>query len=48
MNPDFDEAKGVKKIAYVSPAVIFNQLMRKSLKKKDKWIFVRHSVQPSF
>lgn len=40
MNPDFDHAKGIKKIEYVSPAVIFNHLMRKSLKKKDKWIFV--------
>lgn len=40
MNPDFDDAKGIKKIEYVSPAVIFNHLMQKSLKKKDKWIFV--------
>jgi hypothetical protein len=40
LNPDFDEAKGVKKLAYVSPAVIFNHLMQKSLKKRDKWIFV--------
>lgn len=41
MNPDFDNAKGIKKIEYVSPAVIFNHLMQKSLKKRDKWIFVR-------
>jgi hypothetical protein len=40
VNPDFENAKGIKKIQYVSPAVIFNQLMQKSLKKKDKWIFV--------
>lgn len=40
VNPDFENAKGIKKIQYVSPAVIFNQLMEKSLKKKDKWIFV--------
>ncbi|PCH01081.1 Hypothetical protein PENO1_044640 [Penicillium occitanis (nom. inval.)] len=40
MNPDFDNAKGIKKIEYVSPAVIFNHLMQKSLKKRDKWIFV--------
>jgi hypothetical protein len=40
MNPDFDNAKGIKKIEYVSPAVIFNHLMQKSMKKKDKWIFV--------
>uniref|UniRef100_A0A093XIJ8 Putative membrane protein ycf1 n=1 Tax=Talaromyces marneffei PM1 TaxID=1077442 RepID=A0A093XIJ8_TALMA len=40
MNPAFDNAKGIKKIEYVSPAVIFNHLMQKSLKKKDKWIFV--------
>ncbi|OKL56996.1 hypothetical protein UA08_07716 [Talaromyces atroroseus] len=40
VNPDFENAKGIKKIEYVSPAVIFNQLMQKSLKKKDKWIFV--------
>jgi hypothetical protein len=41
VNPDFESAKGIRKIEYVSPAVIFNQLMQKSLKKKDKWIFVR-------
>ncbi|KAL1879498.1 hypothetical protein Plec18167_003955 [Paecilomyces lecythidis] len=40
LNHDLNEAKGVKKLAYVSPAVIFNHLMKKSLKKKDKWIFV--------
>jgi hypothetical protein len=40
VNPDFENAKGIKKVQYVSPAVIFNQLMEKSLKKKDKWIFV--------
>ena len=40
INPDFDNAKGIKKIEYVSPAVIFNHLMQRSLKKKDKWIFV--------
>lgn len=41
LNQDFNEAKGVKKLAYVSPAVIYNHLMQKSLKKRDKWIFVR-------
>lgn len=43
VNPDFENAKGIKKVQYVSPAVIFNQLMQKSLKKKDKWIFVCYS-----
>ncbi|EED16189.1 IQ calmodulin-binding motif protein [Talaromyces stipitatus ATCC 10500] len=45
VNPDFDNAKGIKKIEYVSPAVVFNHLMQKSLKKRDKWIFVHTSFR---
>ena len=37
----FDEARGLKKLTYVSPGIIFYNLMRKSLNKKDEWIFVR-------
>lgn len=39
-NPGIDEAKGLKKLTQVSPAVIFNQLIRTSVKKGNKWIFV--------
>ena len=39
-NDDFMNATGPAKIAHVSPAVIFNHLMRKSMKKGNKWIFV--------
>lgn len=35
----FDKAKGVKKVKYVSPATIFNKLLRSSV-KKNTWIFV--------
>ncbi|KAK7750080.1 hypothetical protein SLS62_007948 [Diatrype stigma] len=35
----FDEAKGAKKIRHVSTAVIFNKLLRKSV-RKNTWIFV--------
>jgi hypothetical protein len=41
VNHDLDAAKGLKKIAYVSPATIFNHLMRHSIKGgKHGWIFV--------
>jgi hypothetical protein len=36
----FDEARNLKKLTYVSPGEIFYNLMRKSLNKKDEWIFV--------
>lgn len=37
---EFSKAKGPSKLAHVSPAVIFNQLIRTSVKKGNKWIFV--------
>ncbi|KAL9113343.1 MAG: hypothetical protein Q9227_002384 [Pyrenula ochraceoflavens] len=40
VNEDFERAKGPAKIVHVSPAVVFNHLMRKSMKKGNKWIFV--------
>ena len=36
---DFNEAKGVKKVAHFSPETVMNRLLRKSVKKKT-WIFV--------
>ncbi|CAG8972966.1 hypothetical protein HYALB_00008326 [Hymenoscyphus albidus] len=38
-NPEFNNAKGVKKIRHVSAATIFNKLLRGSV-KKNTWIFV--------
>ncbi|KAL7620411.1 hypothetical protein AAE478_009406 [Parahypoxylon ruwenzoriense] len=38
-DPDFDNAKGVKKIRRVSVATIFNKLLRKTV-RKNTWIFV--------
>lgn len=38
-SPEFDNAKGVKKIRHVSAATIFNKLLRGSV-KKNTWIFV--------
>ncbi|KFY45187.1 hypothetical protein V494_01087, partial [Pseudogymnoascus sp. VKM F-4513 (FW-928)] len=35
----FDNARGVKKVKHVSPATIFNKLLRSSV-KKNTWIFV--------
>ncbi|KAG5980510.1 hypothetical protein E4U55_003949 [Claviceps digitariae] len=35
----FDESKGVKKVTHISASTIFNQLLRKSV-KKNTWIFV--------
>jgi hypothetical protein len=40
VNEDFHDAKGVAKLKEVSPAVIFNHLMRGQMKKGHKWIFV--------
>ena len=39
-NEAFHQAKGPSKIAHVSPAVIFNHLIRTSVKRGNKWIFV--------
>ncbi|GAO13667.1 hypothetical protein UVI_02017730 [Ustilaginoidea virens] len=38
-DPSFDESKGVKKVTHISASTIFNQLLRKSV-KKNTWIFV--------
>ncbi|KAG6228403.1 hypothetical protein E4U26_001019 [Claviceps purpurea] len=38
-NPNFDKSKGVKKVTHISASTIFNQLLRKSV-KKNTWIFV--------
>lgn len=38
-NPEFDNAKGVKKIRHVSAATIFDKLLRKTV-RKNTWIFV--------
>jgi hypothetical protein len=38
-SPEFDNAKGMKKIKHVSAATIFNKLLRSSV-KKNTWIFV--------
>jgi hypothetical protein len=38
-SPEYDNAKGVKKITHVSAATIFNKLLRGSV-KKNTWIFV--------
>lgn len=40
VNGDFHCAKGPAKIKYVNSAVIFNHLIRTSMKKGHKWIFV--------
>lgn len=39
-NEDFHAASGPQKIAHVSPAVIFNHLIRENMKKGNKWIYV--------
>ncbi|KAK2600039.1 hypothetical protein QQS21_005203 [Conoideocrella luteorostrata] len=39
VDPSFDETKGVKKVTHISASTIFNQLLRKSV-KKNTWIFV--------
>ncbi|KFY49893.1 hypothetical protein V496_09725 [Pseudogymnoascus sp. VKM F-4515 (FW-2607)] len=36
---NFDNARGVRKVKHVSPATIFNKLLRSSV-KKNTWIFV--------
>ncbi|RFU28361.1 hypothetical protein B7463_g7967, partial [Scytalidium lignicola] len=38
-DPEFDNAKGIKKVRHVSAATIFNKLLRGSV-KKNTWIFV--------
>lgn len=40
VHEDFHRAKGLAKIKYVNEAVIFNHLIRASLKKGHEWIFV--------
>lgn len=39
VNQDLKESKGPKKLLHVSPATIFNQLLRTSV-RKNTWIFV--------
>ena len=38
-SPEFDNARGIKEVKYVSAAIIFNKLLRGSM-KKNTWIFV--------
>ncbi|KAG8413098.1 hypothetical protein J3459_015821 [Metarhizium acridum] len=38
-DPGFDDSKGLKKVTHISASTIFNQLLRKSV-KKNTWIFV--------
>ena len=40
IDEDFHQARGPAKIKYVSAGVLFNHMMRNSLKKGHKWIFV--------
>lgn len=40
VNEDLHHAKGPAKIRYVDSAVVFNHLIRNSMKKGHKWIFV--------
>lgn len=38
-DPGFDESKGIKRVTHISASTIFNQLLRKSV-RKNTWIFV--------
>jgi hypothetical protein len=40
INEDFHRARGPAKLKYVSAGVVFNHMIRQSLKKGHKWIFV--------
>lgn len=40
VNEEFHRAKGPEKLKHVSAAVLFNHMIRQSLKKGHKWIFV--------
>ena len=40
VDEDFHRARGPAKLKYVSAGVVFNHMMRNSLKKGHKWIFV--------
>ncbi|KIV89557.1 hypothetical protein PV10_06947 [Exophiala mesophila] len=40
VNEDFHRARGIAKMKHVSAAVLFNHMIRTSLKKGHKWIFV--------
>jgi hypothetical protein len=48
VNEEFHQAKGVAKLKEVSPAVIFNHLIRDHMKKGHKWIFVSFDHPLSF
>lgn len=45
VNKDIKVAQGPKKLLHVSPATIFNQLLRTSV-KKNTWIFVSSGTTP--
>jgi hypothetical protein len=40
VNEDFHSARGPAKVKHVSAGVLFNHMIRKSMKKGHKWIFV--------
>lgn len=40
VNEDFHRAKGASKLKHVSAGVLFNHMIRQSLKKGHKWIYV--------
>ncbi|OAL24476.1 hypothetical protein AYO20_10634 [Fonsecaea nubica] len=40
VNEEFHRARGLSKVKHVSAAVLFNHMIRTSLKKGHKWIFV--------
>lgn len=40
VNEDFHRARGPAKLKHVSPGVLFNHMIRSSMKKGHKWIFV--------
>ncbi|KIW19592.1 hypothetical protein PV08_00165 [Exophiala spinifera] len=45
VNEGFHRAKGPAKLKHVSAAVLFNHMIRTSLKKGHKWIFVNTSLR---
>ncbi|EXJ80737.1 hypothetical protein A1O3_07021 [Capronia epimyces CBS 606.96] len=45
VNEEFHRARGISKIKHVSAAVLFNHMIRTSLKKGHKWIFVNTSFR---
>lgn len=48
VNEDFHRARGPAKLKQVSPAVLFNHMIRTSMKKGHKWIFVAGEAYPIF